>query len=66
MTKLEKIEKDIASLAPSDIHKLADWLAEYRNAQWDQQIAEDSDAGRLDGLIATARAEVAAGKTRPL
>jgi predicted HTH transcriptional regulator len=66
MTKLERIERDIASLAPADLHKLADWLAEFRNAQWDRQIAEDSEAGRLDDLIAKARAEVAAGKTRPL
>jgi hypothetical protein len=38
MTKLEKIEKEIASLVPADLHKLADWIAEYREELWDRQI----------------------------
>jgi hypothetical protein len=30
MTKLEKIEKEIASLDPKDVRKLADWLDEHK------------------------------------
>jgi hypothetical protein len=30
MTKLEKIEQDIANLAPQDVRKLAEWLDEYK------------------------------------
>jgi hypothetical protein len=66
MTKLEQIEQAIASLSKEDQAKLEEWWAAYRNEQWDRQIAEDYDAGRLDAIIAKARVEIAAGKTRPL
>ena len=41
MTKLEKIEQEIASLAPADFHKLADWIAEHREELWDRQMETD-------------------------
>jgi hypothetical protein len=66
MTKLEKIKKEIASLAPVDLHKLADWIAEYRDELWDRQIEADAVAGRLDKFIAEAKAEIASGKLRDL
>jgi hypothetical protein len=66
MTKLEKIEQDIASLESADLRKLSDWLAEYQADLWDKQIEEDSKAGKLDKLFAEAKAEIAAGKVRPL
>ncbi|NJM29888.1 MAG: hypothetical protein HC855_07100 [Rhizobiales bacterium] len=66
MTKLEKIEQDIASLQPDDLQKLADWLAEYRANLWDKRIEEDSKSGKLDQLFAEAEADIAAGKVRPL
>jgi hypothetical protein len=66
MTKLEKIEQEIASLEPSDLRKLADWLAEYQADLWDRQIEEDAKAGKLDKLFAEAKAEIDAGKVRPL
>ena len=66
MTKLEKIEQEIASLQPADLHKLADWLAEYRSDLWDKQIEEDSKAGKLDKLADEALADHRASRTRPL
>jgi hypothetical protein len=65
MTKLEKIEHDIVSLHPADLHKLADWLAEYRAGMWDKEMEADSKAGKLDKLFAAAEADIAAGKVRP-
>jgi hypothetical protein len=66
MTKLEKIEQEIAALDPKDVRKLADWLDEYTNELWDRQIEADAKAGKLDKLIGDARNEIAAGKVRPL
>jgi hypothetical protein len=66
MTKLEKIEQEIATLGKDDLHKLADWLAEYRADLWDKQIAEDAEAGRLDEVVAQALADLKAGRTKPL
>jgi hypothetical protein len=66
MTKLEKIEQDIAALDPSDVRKLADWIEDYKAELWDNQMIEDAKAGKLDRLIETARKEIAAGKVRTL
>jgi hypothetical protein len=66
MTKLEKIEQDIASLTPGEVAKLARWFAEFQADVWDRQIADDANAGRLDNLADQALASHHAGKTRPL
>jgi hypothetical protein len=66
MTKLEQIEKAIAALPHDDIVALANWFAEFHADLWDNQIAADAEAGKLDKFAAEAKAEIAAGKVRPL
>ena len=66
MNMLEKIEQQITSLTPADLHKLADWLAEYRADLWKKQIEEDAKAGKLDKLAEQALAEHYTGLTKPL
>ncbi len=66
MTKLEKIEHDISSLPANEVHKLADWLAEFCAKLWDEQIEADVKAGKLDKFVSEAKAEITAGKVRPL
>jgi hypothetical protein len=66
MTKLEKIEQDIALLSKADLKKLSTWLEEFNADLWDKQIENDAAAGKLDRLISAAKAQAAAGKVRPL
>lgn len=66
MTKLEKIEQEIASLTPGEVAKLAQWFAAFQADLWDKQIETDARAGRLDRLAGQAIASHHAGKTRPL
>jgi hypothetical protein len=66
MTKLEKIEQDIATLPPADVRKLADWLEEYKSDLWDRQMEDDAKSGRLDKFAARALAAHKAGKSKPL
>ena len=66
MTKLEQIEKSIATLSDEEIKQLAAWFDELRGQRWDRQIEEDAKAGRLDKLADEALADHRAGKTRPL
>lgn len=66
MTKLEKIEKDIASLSPGEVARLAEWFAEFRADLWDRQIEADAKAGRLDKIAEQALADHRAGRTKPL
>ena len=66
MTKLEQIEKSVAELSKEELKAFAKWFAELQADRWDRQIEADAKAGKLDKLIAEAKAEIAAGKTRPL
>jgi hypothetical protein len=66
MADLENIKQSIVALSHSDVWKLAEWLDEYKNDRWDQQIAEDVEAGRLDKLFERAQADIRAGRMKPL
>ncbi|BCM21169.1 MAG: hypothetical protein EKK31_25560 [Hyphomicrobiales bacterium] len=66
MTKLEQIEKSVAELSPEELKAFAAWFEALQADLWDKQIEADAKAGRLDKLVAEARAEIAAGKLRDL
>ena len=66
MSKIESIEQDVERLDDEGFAAFRAWFIEYEHARWDQQIAADSAAGRLDSLIDAAMAEHRAGKTTPL
>ncbi len=63
---IQEIQEAIASLPRSEQSELFERLDEYRAEQWDAQIKEDAEAGRLDHLIAEAKADFREGRTRPL
>jgi len=65
MGTVQEIESAIRQLKPRDIHAVADWLLEYRETLWDEKIAVDARAGKLDPLIKKAKASHRAGKTTP-
>ena len=66
MTRVEQLEQEIAKLNPEEFVKLRDWLLEQDWAEWDREIERDAASGKLDGLMKQARADHAAGKSRPL
>ncbi|UUP18602.1 hypothetical protein [Nitratireductor thuwali] len=66
MMKLEQIERSVASLSDEELKSFAEWFDELRWERWDHQMEGGVKAGRLDRLVADARAEIAAGKTKPL
>lgn len=66
MTKLEKIEQDIATLAPDELARFRAWFAEYDAANWDAEIEADARSGRFDALGDAALAAHRAGRNRPL
>jgi aspartyl/asparaginyl beta-hydroxylase (cupin superfamily) len=65
MSKVERIEAEIAKLSPVEIQQVSRWLQEFLGEQWDQQIASDAQAGRLDFLFDEAAAERKASALRP-
>jgi hypothetical protein len=66
MSYVEELETKIMSLPKQDFAQLRNWMFELDDAQWDRQIASDLKAGKLNHLIANARAEMAAGIAREL
>ena len=63
---VEEVKQAIIRLPPQELTKLSDWLADYHAEVWDQQIARDLDAGRLDSILKEADQEYEAGKAKPL
>jgi hypothetical protein len=66
MTSLLEIKAAIDRLSPQEYCELMAMLHPAVDDDWDRQIAADVAAGRLDGLIAEAKADIEAGRTVPL
>jgi hypothetical protein len=65
MTKVEKLEREIATLSETELTEFRRWFAEFDAAAWDQQIAADVDSMALDRFADEALADHRAGRTRP-
>jgi len=66
MSTVQEIENAIQKLEPKEIHRVADWLQEFREELWDRQIDADAKAGRLDKLMEEAKQDYLAGRCKPL
>lgn len=66
MSTVAEIREAIEKLPPDQAWKLARELRDYLDALWDKQFETDVKAGRLDKMIARAREEHIAGKTRSM
>jgi hypothetical protein len=62
----EEIETAIAQLPASEVAKLAEWFEEYQARVWDQRLAQDVEAGRLDALLEQAEKDFEQGRCEPL
>lgn len=51
MASIVKIQEEILALSETDYRQLKQWLNELEWNEWDRQIEEDSNAGKLDFLI---------------
>jgi hypothetical protein len=63
---VEELESAIAKLPADQFARLSAWFAEYEAERWDRQIEEDQRARRLDSVIERVRADIAAGRSKPL
>jgi hypothetical protein len=61
-----EIEEAIKVLPASDVAVLTEWVVDYHHRMWDEQIADDLEAGKLDKLLAEVEAEYQAGLSTPL
>jgi hypothetical protein len=63
---VKDIEAAIVQLPAKEVAELTDWLVEHHARIWDDQIADDLEAGRLDELLAEVDKEYESGQARPL
>ncbi|MDH4084000.1 MAG: hypothetical protein OEY60_17100 [Nitrospira sp.] len=66
MSEVEQLEQRVSNLPPQDLAQFRAWFLEFDARMWDEQIEADLKAGKLDALIAEARAEFKHGTSRPL
>ena len=62
MTKIEDIEKAVERLSPEELAKFRAWFAEFDERVFDEKIERDAKSGKLDKLMAEARANHEAGR----
>jgi hypothetical protein len=67
---VQKIAEQVKALPESERDEFLSWLAEYEighSDKWDKEIEQDSqNGGRLGPVLKRVRADVAAGRTKPL
>jgi hypothetical protein len=66
MSTVADIEKAIKTLPPEEVWKVGSLVDELRESLWDKQIDADIAAGKIDRLWEKAKADIAAGRVKPL
>lgn len=57
MSRIEEIEEAIGRLNPEEFRRIADWVREREQRQWDEQLDRDGSSGKLDFLFEEAEVE---------
>lgn len=63
---VKELEKAVSVLSPEELREFRVWFADFEMAQWDREIEQDSNSGRLDHLIDKAIEDYRAGRTTDL
>ena len=66
MTRIEQIEHEVKKLNRAELEAFRNWFHEYDAVEWDRQIEEDVQTGRLDKLAEEALAAHKAGRTKEI
>ena len=66
MTKLQLIQTEIGTLTDNEFTYLKNWINELDAQQWENQIEEDSNSGKLDFLIEESLLEKSKDQLREL
>ena len=64
MTAVEKLEKEVQNLSPSELADFRKWFTAYDAKSWDREIEDDIRKGNLDGVAAESLTAYFARKTR--
>ena len=64
--KVEALEKEIKDLSRDELALFRNWFVKFDASEWDRQIENDVNAGKLDKLAAKALAAHKRGESREL
>ena len=64
--KVEQIKVNVMNLSLPELMTFKQWRDQFVALQWDKQIENDLEAGRLDALLAEVDEEYEAGLAHPL
>lgn len=63
---IQEIEQAVTSLSSKELALFRQWFEKFDAKLWDEQIAADARAGKLDRVAEKALAEYRAGKAKEL
>ena len=66
MSTAEQIESAVAQLSPDELRRFRAWFDEFDADEWDKQLDEDVQLGRLDKLADRAIQDFRAGRCTEL
>ena len=66
MGKIDEISKAVEQLDGEELKKFQAWYDEFLEQRFDQAVEQDAREGKLDKLLAVARADLQAGRVRDL
>ena len=66
MTSIKYIEEKVKQLSPTERQEFREWFLEWDADDWDYQIEQDAQAGKLDTFAAEALAEYKSGKAKEI
>ena len=64
MSTIDQIESAILQLPPDDFQRLHKWIQDLDYQRWDEQLAKDIAAGKLDALAEEALRDFQEARTR--
>ena len=63
---VKKIETEVTALSETDLSAFRAWFLKFDAAHWDEQLARDVSAGKLNGLAAEALEQYGNGQCKRL
>jgi hypothetical protein len=66
MTRIERIEKEIAELTPAELEEFRRWFDAFAARRWDSVFERDAESGALKAAADAVLAEHRAARTHAL
>jgi hypothetical protein len=63
---LQAIEQAIMNLSKEDAYQLSLWLQDYLDDEWDQQIKQDVQSGKLDAILNRVKKDIQEKRVKSL